>query len=62
MWFQGVYIQANTDINSDTIYHLEVKARYKEDYMHKMDPIITFILLKSLIIKRLRQNKIVQWK
>lgn len=23
-------------------YHLEVKARYSEDYMHKMDPIVTF--------------------
>lgn len=30
------------------IYHLEVKGKYSEDYMHKMDPIITFF---SKIIK-----------
>lgn len=41
-WFQGFYIQVNTVINSDTIYNLEVKAMYGEDYMHKMDLIITF--------------------
>lgn len=41
-WFQGVYIHANTVNNSDMLYHLEVKAKYSEDYMHKMDPIVNF--------------------
>lgn len=57
--FQGFYIQANSVMNSDTICHLKVKARYSEDYMHKMNSIITFSL-ELLIIKLLRQDRMVQ--